>query len=307
MLKEIPAGRKVSMEFSRDGNLQTISVELADRRVMEHDVWKKLDNNGDVFAQSPGMGVLAGGGDNALPGMFHMPIFVSTLNVGAIVEPLSGQLAEYLGIPGGLVIRQVAHKSEAATAGFKPKDVILKVGTEPVVTVSDWDRALRLNEGRPVQVTILRENKQQTLTLQVDSKHKSGELEIEELFPDGSCPLVAELDPEAVKAFAQQTADAAKELKDRIQGMVNGEISAQEAGQFRKQAEELRDQLKLDKFKLDQKQMDELKKQMEDFRKSFKPEDFKIDPKQMDELKRQMEQFRMDFQPQDLELSPNYN
>jgi len=35
MLREIPPGRKVSLEFSRDGNLQTTSVELVDgaRRV----------------------------------------------------------------------------------------------------------------------------------------------------------------------------------------------------------------------------------------------------------------------------------
>ncbi len=200
MLREIPAGRKVSLEFSRDGNLQTISVELVDRRAMEHDVWKKLDNNGDVFAQSPGMGVLSGGGDNALPGMFHMPIFGSTLNVGAIVEPLSGQLAEYLGVPSGLVVKQVAHKSEAASAGFKSNDVILRVGADPVNTVSDWDRALRSNQGKSVQVTILRDKRQQTLTLQVDSKHRTGTLEMEELFPAGDCGLTADLDTGAVPA-----------------------------------------------------------------------------------------------------------
>jgi len=176
MLKEIPAGHKVSLEFSRDGNIQTTSVELADRRVMEHDVWNKLGNDGDVFAQSPGMGVLPGGGDSPLPGMFHMPIFGSTLNVGALVEPLTSQMADYLGIPSGLMVKQVAHKSDAAAAGLKAFDVILKVGPDTVTTMSDWDRALRVNQGKPVQVTILRDRKQQTITLQVDSKHKTGML-----------------------------------------------------------------------------------------------------------------------------------
>src|SRR5664279_1101147 len=41
MLREIPAGRNVSLEISRDGNIQTLAVQLADRRVMEHDVWAK--------------------------------------------------------------------------------------------------------------------------------------------------------------------------------------------------------------------------------------------------------------------------
>ena len=310
MLREIPPGRKVSLEFSRDGNLQTTSVELADRRKMESDVWNKLGNNGDVFvAQNPGMGVLGGGGDGSLPGMFHMPIFGSTLNVGAMVEPLTGQMAEYLGVPNGLMVKQVAHKSEAATAGLKAFDVILKVGNDPVTTLSDWDRALRSNQGKPVQVTILRDKKQQTLTLQVDSKHKTGSLEMEELFPGGDCPLVAELDPNAGQIF---------------------DLDEQTVKALRDQAEALRDGMNIDDFKVDPKQMDELKKQMEQFPKSFKADDFKIDPqlteqmrkqaeqlrdqlkgddfkldqKQMEELKQQMEEFRKNFNLRDLQAAP---
>ena len=134
MLREIPAGRKVSLEISRDGNIQTMAVELADRRVMEHDVWNKLGNGGDVFAQGRGMGILGGGGDAPLPGGFHMPFFGSTLNVGALVEPLTSQMAEYLGVPSGLMVKQVAHKSEAAAAGLKAFDVILKVGPDAITT-----------------------------------------------------------------------------------------------------------------------------------------------------------------------------
>jgi serine protease Do len=332
MLKEIPPGRKVSIQYSRDGNLQTVSVELVDRKLMEHEVWNKIGNDGDVFTQGSGMGVLPGAGDASLPGMFHMPIFGSTLNVGAMVEPLTGQMAEYFGVTSGLMIKQVAHKSEAATAGFKAFDVILKVGSDAVTTLSDWDRALRANQGKPVQVTILRDKKQQTLTLQVDSKRKTGELEFEELFPSGDCQMMAELDPDAVQLFAQDNQaaasslrDQAQSLKDQIQGMGQFEISPQVAEQFRKQAEELRDQLKIDPkqmdelkqqmeqfqknfkpedFKVDPKQMDELKQQMEQFQKNFKPEDFKVDPKQMDELKQQMEQFRRDFKPEDLQIAP---
>jgi serine protease Do len=311
MLKEIPAGRKVSLEFSRDGNLQTTSVQLADRRVMEHDVWNKLGNDGDVFAQTPGMGVLAGGGDGALPGMFHMPIFGSTLNVGAMVEPLTGQMAEYLGVPNGLMVKQVAHKSEAATAGLKAFDVILKVGVDPVTTLSDWDRALRSNQGKPVQVTILRDKKQQTLTLQVDSKHKTGALEFEEMFPANDCPIVAELNPNEARIFgedaqaaAMKLGDQAQMFKDQIQDMKQFEISPKQAEKFRKQAETLRDQFKTETLQIDPKRMEELKQDMEQFRMDFTPEVLQIDPQQMDELKQQMEQFRQDFKPQELQIVP---
>ena len=136
MLREIPAGRKVSLEISRDGNIQTLAVQLADRKEMEHDVWNKIGNGGDDFAPAPGMGILGGGGGDApLPGGFHMPFFGSSLNVGALVEPLTSQMAEYLGVPSGLMVKQVARKSEAATAGLKAFDVILKVGADSITTL----------------------------------------------------------------------------------------------------------------------------------------------------------------------------
>ncbi|MGA9669673.1 MAG: PDZ domain-containing protein [Terracidiphilus sp.] len=173
MLHEIPAGRKVSLEISRDGNIQTLAVQLADRRVMEHEIWSRIGKSDDVFAQpSGGMGILKGEGDAGVPGVLRLSIFGSSLNVGAFVEPLAAQTAEYLGIPSGLMVKQVARKSEAAVAGLKMHDVILKVGADNITDLSSWDRALRSNQGKPVQVTILRDKKQQVLTLQVDSKHK---------------------------------------------------------------------------------------------------------------------------------------
>jgi len=191
MLKEIPPGRKVSMGFSRDGDVQTVSIQLVDHRVMAHDVWNKLNKHDDSLGQqAPTMGVLPGASDAPLPGMFNMPIWGANLNVGALVEPMGGQMAEYLGVPSGLIVKQVARRSEAAAAGLRAKDVILKVGADTVTTVSDWDRALRSNQGKPVQVTVLRDGKQQTLTLQVDSKRKTGALKKQEAAPAAEDALV---------------------------------------------------------------------------------------------------------------------
>lgn len=172
MLYQYPAGKKVSVVISRNGDQQTLAVTLADRRAVEHEVWDRIGNGGDVFpSATPGMAMVSGHGDSPAPGGFHLPFFGSSLNVGAMVEPLTAQMAEYLGIASGLMVKQVARKSEAALAGLKSFDVILKVGTEKVTNVSGWDRALRSNQGKPIQVTILRDRKQQVLTLQVDSKH----------------------------------------------------------------------------------------------------------------------------------------
>jgi len=177
ILHELPAGRTVSLELSRDGNMQTIAVQLVDRKKMEHEVWNRIDAGGDEFTPVPSMGMLSGGGAGGnvpSPGGFHLPWFGSSLNVGALVEPLTRQMAEYLGVANGLMVKQVARKSEAAVAGIKAFDVILKVGPDAISTLSDWDRALRSNKGKTVQVTILLNRKQQSLALQVDSKHPRG-------------------------------------------------------------------------------------------------------------------------------------
>ncbi len=173
ILRGIPAGHNATILLSRDGNTQTLVVQLVDRKKMEHDVWNKLDSA--EAAPAPAMGLLASGsgasGDSPASSGFHMPFFGSTLNVGAVVEPLTAQMADYLGVESGLMIKQVARKSTADAAGLHAFDVILKVGSDPVRTVSDWDRALRSNQGKSVSVTILRDKHQQTVSLLVD-KHR---------------------------------------------------------------------------------------------------------------------------------------
>lgn len=189
MMRDIPPGRKITLAIIRDGAPQSITVELVDHKKMEHDVWNRLDNGGEPVASAPSLGILAGGSGDLPSGGFHMPFFgATTLNVGAMVEPLASQMAEYLGVQGGLMIKQVARKSEAEAAGLKAFDIILKVGPESIATTADWDRALRANQNKPVSVTILRDRRQQTVNLQVDTKHHHARLE--KTPPQTSVPLV---------------------------------------------------------------------------------------------------------------------
>jgi membrane-associated protease RseP (regulator of RpoE activity) len=252
---------------------------------MEHDVWNKLDQGADSGQASPTMGILGnGGGDVPSSPGFHLPFFNSTLNVGAIVEPLAPQMADYLGVQSGLMIKQVTRKSEAEAAGLRAFDVILKVGNESIATSADWDRALRANQNKPVQVTILRDRRQQTVTLQVDSKrHRS---ELEDLLPESDSPLMAALDPEAAAQLAQQTFS----------------VSPEQAEQFEKhlqqQAQRLQQELNDKNFKLDQQELDQLKQQMQQFRQNLKPEAFKFDQKLFDQLKHFQEIHPPDFDEQ---------
>ena len=286
MMREIPAGHKATLVISRDGTPQTITVQLVDRKKMEHDAWNKV-NSPDNFPPPPsGMGYLPGVGD--VWGVSHVSPFGSSLNVGALVEPLTSQMADYLGLQSGVMIKQVARKSEAASAGLKPHDVVLKVGAENIETTADWDRALRSNEGKQVQVTILRDRKQQVINLQVDSKHHS-ELDWPDMFVDDECPQMA--------ALGDDWSGLADALQQQAQSF-RSPFTQEQMEELQKQAEKLRGSIKagtFPEFKVDPNQMAELNKQMEQFRQSLNLDQFKIDPKQIEEMRRQMEEFRKSF------------
>jgi hypothetical protein len=144
---------------------------------------------------------------------------------------------------------------------------------------------MRANQGKSVPITILREKRLQTLTLQVDSKKKS-EVDFDELFSDGDCPLVAFAEPGVVLDLQQ-----VEQFRDAFNGQNFG-IDPKELEQMKQQMDQFNKEFNADGFKFDPKQMDELKRQMEQFRQNFKPEDFKFDQQQMNELKEMMENSR---------------
>ncbi len=210
ILKGFPAGRKVALVILRDGMQQTFNVQLVDRKTMDEEVWRKLGSDDLIPPPPAGMGFISGGGD--APPSWHLPFFSSSLNVGALVEPLTSQMADYLGIAAGIMVKEVSHRSAAAAAGLKPFDIILKVSGDPIATTADWDRALRTNQGKTVPVAILRERKQQIVILQVDSKRHSKVIGTD-MFPSqegGS--TVADLDWQFGPALAGRLRSQAEEL-----------------------------------------------------------------------------------------------
>ncbi len=310
MLHEMPAGRKINMLVSRDGSTQNMEVQLCDRKAMEQDVWNKLGRQGEGGNSAPTKSLFSTNPEVGVPGA-PLPFFGSSLNVGAMVEPLTRQTADFLGIQNGVLVKQVARKSEAASAGLKAHDVILKVGNEAINTTADWDRALRSNQDKPVPVTILRDGKQQVLNLQVDSKHKKSEVDYREflpgLLPDGPaavsdmaaldgepCQLLAGLDPN----WAADEQAAAQSLRDHAEGFAKSfnpddfKFDPKEMEKLHREMDAFRRNFNPDAFKIDPKELEQLDKQMEQFRREFNSDAFRIDPKQFDDLKRQMEEFR---------------
>jgi C-terminal processing protease CtpA/Prc len=121
----------------------------------------------------------------AIPAMpeFEFPgmVVVHSSRSGAMVENLTPQLSEFFGVKsgGGVLVRSVEKGSRAEKAGLKAGDVIVRVNSEKVADVGDFSHALRNHKGETATIGIVRDKKEQTLTLTVPER-KQSQLEEEE-------------------------------------------------------------------------------------------------------------------------------
>ena len=196
MLRETPAGRMVSLVISRDGQQQTMAARMANREEVERQAWEQhmtVPAPDGVSPPPPPAAVAQGRGSGGSPprgglGFFHgggplMPNssrgLMGSLGgapyTGAMLEPLGPQLAEFFGVQGGngLLVRSVEANSPAATAGLRAGDVVVKVNQVAVAGLGDWSKTVHESKGKPVPVTVLREKKEQMLTLIPDPKRRS--------------------------------------------------------------------------------------------------------------------------------------
>ena len=88
---------------------------------------------------------------------------------GVTLESLSPQLGDYFGVKNGegMLVRSVQKGSLAETAGLRAGDVIVKVGDHKITDNADWREALRNNKEGKVSVVIVRDKKEQSLSMAV--------------------------------------------------------------------------------------------------------------------------------------------
>ena len=183
MIKETPPGRVVTLGISRDGQVLTVKLQLADRR--------------KSMAYKPGSQAF----NFKMPEMpvipdFEGPISVvvthSSVRSGLMIENITPQLGEFFGVKNGkgVLVRSVEKGSKAEKAGFRAGDVVVKVNDQSVSDTSDFTHALRSSSGSSAAVTVVREKKEQNLNLTLPAKKDSGTL-IEDSF-DIDVPDLAE-------------------------------------------------------------------------------------------------------------------
>ena len=245
MIHETPAGRTVTLGLSRSGSPMTVKVQLADRS-------KAMD-----YAFAPQQFKMAIPAIPAVPAMPAFPamdmsemdipnivVVHSSTRGGLMVENLTPQLGEYFGVKNGLgvLVRSVEKGSPAEKAGFHAGDVIVRIGNEPVTDASDWRHAMHSHRTESVPITIVRERKNQTLTLSLPKQ--TGRTEAMWESPDLSARVdldevqaqMQELQPQIQRAIRIQT-EVMKNNYEKIR--VNAEREAQRAmRQWRREHEQ---------------------------------------------------------------------
>jgi S1-C subfamily serine protease len=176
MLHEIAPGKTLQLIISRDGQQMTINTQMSSREEVEKLAWEQHLSPADPQSDSndvaqSNLGSSHGNASKSfLGGVLTAPAYT-----GALLERMTGQLADYFGVPAGagLLVRSVEPNSPAAVAGMHAGDVVVRAASRAVSSLSDWARALKSGKNKSVPVVVLRDKKEQTLLLTLDAKKRS--------------------------------------------------------------------------------------------------------------------------------------
>ena len=170
-LREMPSGRTVTLLISRDGNRINVTVQLCDWAVLQQQAWSRHSSVPEPAAPAAGQSFL---GNVPSGGAFLDNMIPKALYVGADVNPVRTQLADYFGVKSGtgLLVESVDDPSPASRAGLKAGDVVVKVESQQMTSKNDWLKAIRNHRGQLVQVTVMRNKQEQVLIMSAGKPKK---------------------------------------------------------------------------------------------------------------------------------------
>jgi serine protease Do len=268
MIRETPPGRVVTFGLSRDGQPMTIKLQLADRRTEFSYLAPKESKDKEFHFEMPQMPNMP---DFDVPNV-GVVVVHSSMRSGLMVENLTPQLGEFFGAKNGngVLVRSVEKGSRADKAGLRAGDVITRVGDQPVHDTSDFTHAVHGHSAGSVSVGVIRDKKEQTLTLTLPERKDSGEM-IEESFeaPELSAETQAELSEvqnEIAKLRPQM--ELAREESRKASTEMRKAVCEQQK-QLREQAEKLRQELRPKVREELRKSRERLQQEMEQLRRQM--------------------------------------
>lgn len=225
-MKAFPPNKIVELGVVREGKPMKFAIKLADRVKLQQQAWlqhfsvapPQLGNTFSSVAARQG-GSPASDDDSDSP---EQVVLTRPYRIGAVLDSIGPQLAAYFGVKDGtgMLVKNVEPDSPAAQAGLQAGDVVLKLNDDTVTTPMDWIRAMRKVEDKPIQLTIMRNKRVETLTV---APPKTQALLDWPVMPDGEQQkLKAEMDALSARlkndpalsreAMDEAVADAQKQL-----------------------------------------------------------------------------------------------
>ncbi len=257
VIHEIPPGRTVAIGISRDGQPMTLKAQLAERS-MDHSFNFSMPAVHVPAIRIPPINMP----EIDVPSVV---VIHSPRNSGIMVENLTPQLGEFFGVKSGngVLIRSVEKGSRAEQAGFRAGDVIVKVNGSSVSDCSDFTRLLRERKESKASIVVLRDHKEQTLTLTLPEPRRSGSIQncdfeaitCAEIIKEGT--KVAELIPEIKTAEIRRLQPEIDRLKKQIQEEVLNHRQ-----EIEKQMEKLQDEFQHEQQEM-QRQVQQWKRDSE--------------------------------------------
>jgi membrane-associated protease RseP (regulator of RpoE activity) len=286
VMQGLAAGSIAMIGIVRDGKAQSVKATLVSRKSWLEPKAAPMPNNYDTKSMTP-LPPVPYSTDMDVPLMTP-----ASARRGIVVEPLTAQLAEYFGVPGGqgVLVRNVQKGSLGATAGLRAGDVIVKIAGQPIRDLADWRRSMNISSGKTA-FSIIREKREQVVEMVLPGP--AGELRLGEDWDRPGIDVNAfrrqmqQLSPEIQRQTEQamlrpdETEKMQREIEKSVRKGVNKELKHQ-AKEIRKSMKQLEPQVR--------QQTADIQKQME----QMQPE---ID-KQMAIAQEQMKQLGPEFQKQ---------
>ena len=172
LVQETPVGRKVNLLISRSGKQMPVSARLESRnerlqaegpRVFQNPL--NEPNIREFFYRSPNYPDL------------RMPDTIQqrTGRLGVTLQPLSEQLAEYLGVPGkkGVLVSSVLENSPSS-GKLKAGDVIIQAKSRDIESPQELADLIREQSGGAIKLRVIRDKKEIAVEISLTSDSDKG-------------------------------------------------------------------------------------------------------------------------------------
>lgn len=160
LVRETPIGRRVRVQFWRDGKTQTTTAITEGLRARQFDMPGDMKDF-TTHVRWPDMRTLV------IPEIpTPLMLWNSTL-LGVECEEVNAQLADYFGVKHGVLVRSVTKGSPAEKAGLKAGDVLVSIGDRSINNAHDLTGFFRTRQEqeKPISIALMREHREMTLNV----------------------------------------------------------------------------------------------------------------------------------------------